>query len=87
MHSAASRFGSDASLPIAAREIVSRRVVAGLWDVDDRSTAALMDDMYARLAAGAPPAVALREAKRALMRAGYPRPYYWAPFQIFTVAL
>ena len=65
----------------------SRRVVAGLWDVDDRSTAALMDDMYARLAAGAPPAVALREAKRALMRAGYPRPYYWAPFQIFTVAL
>ena len=33
------------------------------------------------------PGKALREAKRALMRAGYPRPYYWAPFQIFTVAL
>jgi len=65
----------------------SRRVVAGLWDVDDRSTAALMDDMYARIAAGAAPAVALRDAKRALMRAGYPKPYFWAPFQVFTVVI
>ena len=65
----------------------SRRVVAGLWDVDDRSTAALMDDLYARMSDGATPAVALREAKRALIRAGYPKPYYWAPFQIFTVVL
>ena len=43
----------------------SRRVVAGLWDVDDRSTAALMEEIYARIAAGASPPVALREAKRA----------------------
>ena len=30
----------------------ARRVIAGLWDVDDRSTADLMDAMYARLATG-----------------------------------
>jgi tetratricopeptide (TPR) repeat protein len=65
----------------------SRRVVAGLWDVDDRSTASLMDEMYRRLAAGARPAEALRDAKLALIRAGYPQPYYWAPFQMFTVVL
>ena len=65
----------------------SRRVVAGSWDVDDRSTATLMDDLYARLAAGAPPAVALREAKRALIKNGYPNPYYWAPLQLFTVVI
>ncbi len=65
----------------------SRRVVAGLWDVDDRSTATLMDRFYAGIAAGAPPARALREAKLALMKSGanYGKPYYWAAFQMFTV--
>jgi CHAT domain-containing protein/Tfp pilus assembly protein PilF len=65
----------------------SRRVVAGLWDVDDRSTAALMEGLYARIAAGASPPVALREAKRALIKNGYAKPYYWAPFQLFTVVI
>ncbi len=65
----------------------TRRVVAGLWDVDDRSTALLMDEVYKRMAAGAPPPVALREAKLALIAQGFPRPYYWAPFQVFTVVI
>jgi CHAT domain-containing protein/tetratricopeptide (TPR) repeat protein len=65
----------------------ARRVVAGLWDVDDRSTALLMDQLYAGLAKGLPPAVALREAKLALIEAGFPKPYYWAPFQLFTLTL
>jgi CHAT domain-containing protein/Tfp pilus assembly protein PilF len=65
----------------------TQRVVAGLWDVDDRSTALLMDETYRRLAAGAAPAVALREAKLALIAKGFKRPYYWAPFQVFTVVL
>jgi CHAT domain-containing protein len=65
----------------------SRRVVAGLWDVDDRSTAALMEQMYARIAAGESPPAALREAKRMLIKNGYTRPYYWAPFQLFTVVI
>jgi CHAT domain-containing protein len=47
----------------------------------------LMDDVYARLAAGASPAAALRDAQRALMKAGYPQPYYWARFQLFTVVI
>ena len=64
----------------------SRRVVAGLWDVDDRSTAALMEHFYARLAAGDAPAVSLRAAKLAMMKAGAIRPYYWAPLQVFTVS-
>lgn len=65
----------------------SHRVIAGLWDVDDRSTAMLMDEVYARIANGAPPATALREAKLSLIKQGFPKPYYWAPFQLFTVVL
>jgi len=67
----------------------ARRVIAGLWDVDDRSTADLMDVMYARLAAGETPPQALRAAKLALMARGgiTAKPYYWGPFQVFTVTL
>lgn len=65
----------------------SRRVIAGLWDVDDRSTAALMQDLYARMAAGAPAPEALRVAKRQLIKNGFARPYYWAPFQLFTIVI
>ena len=67
----------------------ARRVVAGLWDVDDRSTADLMDAMYTRLAAGDTPPQALRAAKLALMARGgvVAKPYYWGPFQVFTVSV
>jgi len=63
------------------------RVIAGLWDVDDRSTAELMDRLYARMAAGDAAPRALREAKLTLLAKGgtYAKPYYWAPFQVFTV--
>jgi CHAT domain-containing protein len=66
----------------------ARRVVAGLWDVDDRSTAELMDRMYARLAAGDSPAAALRAAKLEAIRqkSAYAKPYFWGPFQIFTLS-
>jgi CHAT domain-containing protein len=64
----------------------ARRVVAGLWDVDDRSTARLMDELYAGLQAGRPPARSLRDAKLALLREGgqLANPYYWGPFQLYT---
>lgn len=64
----------------------STRVVAGLWDVDDQSTATLMTGTYAGLAAGLTPAEALRAAKLRLIAAGgnFAKPYYWAPFQVFT---
>jgi CHAT domain-containing protein/tetratricopeptide (TPR) repeat protein len=66
----------------------ARRVVAGLWDVDDRTTAQLMEGMYDRVAGGQPPARALREAKLALVRQkGRPAsPYAWGAFELFTVA-
>jgi tetratricopeptide (TPR) repeat protein len=65
----------------------AHRVIAGLWDVDDRSTARLMDDLYGGLEAGRAPSRALRDAKLALIRSGgqLARPYYWGPFQLFTV--
>jgi len=64
------------------------RVVAGLWDVDDRSTADLMDRLYSGIAAGDSAAQALRSAKLALLASGgnAGKPYYWGPFQLFTVA-
>jgi CHAT domain-containing protein/tetratricopeptide (TPR) repeat protein len=65
----------------------ARRVIAGLWDVDDRSTAEMMDSLYAHIAAGDSVPHALRAAKLALLAKGgtYRKPYYWAPFQVFTV--
>ncbi|HXT30275.1 MAG TPA: CHAT domain-containing protein [Vicinamibacterales bacterium] len=64
----------------------ARRVIAGLWDVDDRSTAQLMDRLYAGIAAGHTPGQALRAAKLSLLAQGgnYKKPYYWGPFQLFT---
>lgn len=66
----------------------ARRVVAGLWDVDDESTAQLMAALYGGIAEGQTPASALRTAKLALLANGgrLAQPYYWGPFQLFTVA-
>jgi CHAT domain-containing protein len=67
----------------------ARNVVAGLWEADDRSTAQLMESMYRELRRGAPPAEALHRAKLELAgsNSSFHKPYYWAPFQIFTVSL
>jgi tetratricopeptide (TPR) repeat protein len=64
------------------------RVIAGLWDVDDRSTALLMRKTYEGLAAGQPPAEALRTAKLQMLANGgnFAKPYYWGPFQLFAAA-
>jgi CHAT domain-containing protein len=61
-------------------------VVAGLWDVTDRSTAKLMADFYQQLSRDVPPVEALRHAKLTLLRGGnvYQKPFYWAPFQLYT---
>jgi len=57
----------------------ARNVIAGLWDVNDLSTAELMETTYSQLAAGAGPAV----AKLRLIRSAgnFRKPYYWGPFQ------
>ena len=64
----------------------SRSVVAGLWDVTDRSTAMLMADFYDQLARKAAPVAALRHAKLTLLRGGnaYGKPFYWGPFQLYA---
>lgn len=62
-------------------------VVAGLWNVEDASTAELMTGLYRNLVADqVPPAEALRLAKLDLRRsdAAFAKPYYWAPFMIYT---
>jgi CHAT domain-containing protein len=67
----------------------ARNVVAGLWDVDDRATAILMDHFYSGLSSGLSPASALRRAKLDVMAGAnvYRKPRYWAAFEIFTKAL
>ena len=64
----------------------ARNIIAGLWDVSDRSTSELMIRLYEELARGARPSDALRAAKLAMLHSGGPfgRPYYWAPFQVYT---
>jgi CHAT domain-containing protein len=67
----------------------SRSVVAGLWDVTDRSTAALMADFYDQLAHNIAPVEALRHAKLTLLHGGkaYQKPFYWGPFQLYAGAI
>jgi CHAT domain-containing protein len=60
--------------------------IGALWEVSDGSTPRLMDGLYEGLEEGQTPAVALRQAKLALLHSqGRSRkPFYWAPFQIYT---
>jgi CHAT domain-containing protein len=61
-------------------------VIGGLWDVEDASTAELMEHLYRELVAGTDPATALRRAKLRLLASetAYRKPYYWAPFVTYT---
>lgn len=64
----------------------SKQVIAALWDVDDATTPALMDDLYRGIRGGLDPAAALRRAKLALVHArGAERlPRFWAPFVLYS---
>jgi CHAT domain-containing protein len=48
-----------------------------------------MTDFYDQLSHKVAPAVALRHAKLTLLRGGrpYQKPFYWAPFQLYTGAI
>jgi hypothetical protein len=61
-------------------------VIAGLWDVNDRSTMELMSRLYSEVSAGSSIPDALRISKLALIHRGgaYAKPFYWAPFQLYT---
>ena len=64
----------------------AHNVIGALWDVSDASTADLMGRMYDELKRGQTPEAALRTAKLALLHSdGVARkPFYWAPFQLYT---
>jgi CHAT domain-containing protein len=64
----------------------ARNAIASLWDVNDQSTASLMQRLYTKLRAGEPPDRALHEVKLGFVRdAGiHSKPYYWAAFQLYT---
>ena len=63
----------------------TQNVVTSLWDVSDQSTAQLMLKFYSGIKARQPYAQALRAAKLEMLRnSNYKRPYYWAPFQLYS---
>lgn len=63
----------------------AHNTIAALWEVNDTSTAQLMDQLYAGIDSGKNPAVALRAAKLRMAHSDgvYRRPFYWAPFQLY----
>ena len=56
-------------------------VVLSLWDVNDRTTAQLMNAFYSQPTENRTIAGALRSAMLQL-REQHPHPYYWAPFLV-----
>ena len=64
----------------------ARNTIASLWDVNDQSTASLMEALYSKLRAGETPDRALHEVKLAFVHSAdsHNKPYYWAPFQLYT---
>ena len=63
----------------------AHNVIGALWEVSDVSTPQLMDEFYGELEKGKSPDAALRKAKLTLLRSNsYRKPFYWAPFQLYT---
>jgi CHAT domain-containing protein len=64
----------------------AHNVIGALWEVSDVSTPGLMDELYAGLKKGKSPEAALRAAKLSMLHSGhsFARPFYWAPFQLYT---
>jgi CHAT domain-containing protein/Tfp pilus assembly protein PilF len=63
----------------------AHNTIAALWEVNDLSTAQLVDQLYTGIDKGKDPAAALRAAKLAMAHSDgiYRRPFYWAPFQLY----
>jgi CHAT domain-containing protein len=60
-------------------------VIASQWDVDDRSTGALMNAFYRQLILGDSPAHSLQLAQQSMQAdPRWQHPFYWASFQFFA---
>jgi CHAT domain-containing protein len=66
----------------------SHQVIGAMWEVSDVSTPQLMDNLYAELAKGSQPDIALRAAKLAMLHSNgvFRKPLYWAPFLLYSGA-
>jgi CHAT domain-containing protein len=63
-------------------------VVATLWPVGDAAIAGLPQRFHTRLRSGVSPAEALRRAQLDLLsNRSAPRPFAWAPFQLYWVGI
>ena len=64
----------------------AHNVIGALWEVSDESTPKLMGELYKGLNRGLQPREALRQAKLSLLHSQkeFRKPFYWAPFQIYT---
>ena len=64
----------------------AHNVIAALWDASDVSTGQLMDQFYEGLDKKDSPATSLRKAKLSLLHSSglFRKPFYWAPFQLYT---
>jgi CHAT domain-containing protein len=64
----------------------AHNVIGALWEVSDMSTPQLMGKLYGELRNGQRPETALRNAKLALLHSKgvFRKPFYWAPFQLYT---
>lgn len=66
----------------------ARNVVTSLWDANDLSTTELMDRFYGGVESRLSYARALRDAKVwMLLHSRYRKPYYWAPFQLYSLSI
>lgn len=61
----------------------AHQVIAGLWEVDDRITPDLMDDLYGDLQSKNA-AAALRAAKLKMLEGPGHLPFYWASLQLYV---
>lgn len=61
----------------------AERIVFSLWNVNDKSTTALMTKFYSAMKEGLTPSAALRQAQISMQKdKKWSTPYYWAGFQI-----
>ena len=75
------RRGAIGSVAEAFRLAGVGGIISSLWEVDDESTAALMDDLYRELGRTGDPAAALRSAQLRAIRSGWTTLRTWSAFR------